>query len=218
MEADVQKILYSFFGKFGVKAFAKGEIIVSPKTNKIFFLTQGVVRMSVASKKKREITLNIYKPHALFTMSLVFDIGNHYLYEALTEAQGYLAPANVFRQFINKNHAVLFDLIKRVYLGLDGYFTIIEALLSGDAYYRILTQLIIYARRFGKLKQGIITFDWHLTHEQLASQTGLARESVTKEIKKLQDKNLLGYSGKRIFIYSLSELEEECFSHLSKIR
>ncbi|MBI4033218.1 MAG: winged helix-turn-helix domain-containing protein, partial [Candidatus Blackburnbacteria bacterium] len=80
----------------------------------------------------------------------------------------------------------------------------------------VLTQLIIYARRFGATSQNIITFDWHLTHQQLASQTGLARESVTKEVKKLQNKGLVGYSGKKLFIYDFPKLEEECFSYLNK--
>lgn len=92
----------------------------------------------------------------------------------------------------------------------------VEALLLGDAYLRVLTHLIIYTRRFGKNASDKIVFDWSLTHQQLASQTGLARESVTREIRKLQDKGLIGYLGKKIFIYDLEKLEQECVTH-SKI-
>ena len=167
------------------------------------------------SKKGADLTLNIYNAYSLFPMSSIFNIQNKYAFKSLTETQGYFAPKKHFERFIIKNPTVLFDLLKRVYQGLDGFFMLSEALLSGNSFYRVLTQLIIYTRRFGQKNHNIITFDWHLTHRQLASQTGLARESVTRQIKKLQNKGLIGYSGKKIFIYDLSKLEEECFS-LSK--
>lgn len=217
MQPEIQKLLHSFFDKFELKSFAKGEIVIKPTNDRIFFLTKGVVRMFSLSKERDELTLNIYKAYALFPMSLIFNIQDKHTFNSLTEVQGYFAPKKDFEWFINRNPTVLFDLLKRIYQGFDGFFMLLEALLSGDAFYRTLTQLIIYARRFGQKNQKIITFDWHLTHHQLASQTGLARESVTREIKKLQNKGLIGYSGKKLFIYDLLKLEEECFSYLTEI-
>lgn len=211
MEPEIQKLLYSFFDKFELKLFVKGKTIINPKNDKIFFLTKGVVKMLGLSKKREDLTLNIYNAYSLFPLSLIFNIQNKYAFKSLTETQGYFAPKKDFAKFIMKNPTVLFDLLKRIYQGLDGFFLLSEALLSGDAFYRVLTQLIIYARRFGQKNQNAITFDWHLTHHQLASQTGLARESVTRQIKKLQDKGLIGYSGKKLFIYNLLKLEEEYF-------
>lgn len=208
MEPEVQKQLRSFFDKLELKSFAKGEIVIKPTNDRIFFLTKGVVRMFNSSKEKDRLTLNIYKAYSLFPMSLVFDIQNKYTFSSLIEVQGYFAPKKDFARFISGNPTVLFDLLKRIYQGFDGFFMLLEALLSGDAFYRVLTQLIIYARRFGQKNQNTITFDWHLTHRQLASQTGLARESVTREIKKLQKQGLVGYSGKKLFIYDLFKLEE----------
>lgn len=211
MEPEIQKLLHSFFDKFELKSFAKGTIIIKPSNDRIFFLTKGIVKMFSVSKQKNELTLNIYKAYSLFPISLIFNIQNKYAFKSLTETQGYFTPKKDFAKFTIKNPTVLFDLLKRVYQGLNGFFVLSEALLSGDAFYRVLTQLIIYARRFGQKNQNTITFDWHLTHHQLASQTGLARESVTRQIKKLQDKGLVGYSGKKLFIYDLSKLEKECF-------
>lgn len=218
MDPKIQSILKSFFESFGLKSYERNQIITRPENNKIFFLTKGVVRMFAFSKKGDEITLNIYKEHSIFPMSLIFDMKNKYTLSSLTEVEGYFAPKKDFELFIRKNPAVLFDLLKRIYQGFDGFFMILEALLSSDAYYRILTSLIIYTRRFGQKNEKIITFDWHLTHQQLASQTGLARESVTREIKKLQKKRLIGYSGKKLFVYNLAKLEEEQFSYLNRLR
>lgn len=213
MQTKTQKLLHLFFGKFELKSFAKGETIIKPANQEIFFLTEGVVKMTSLSKKGGELTLNIYKPYALFSLSLVLNNKqDKYTYKALTKVKGHFAPKKDFKHFISRNPDVLFDLLKRIYQGLDGFFMRLEALLSRDARLRILTHLIIYARRFGQNNQNVITFNWHLTHTQLASQTGLARESVTREIKKLQSKGLVGYSGKRLFIYDLPKLEEEYFT------
>ena len=162
--------------------------------------------------KGSELTLNIYKPYALFPMSLILNNKQgKYAYDALTGVEGYFAPKKDFKNFIKNNPDILFDLLKRIYLGLDGFFIRLETLLLGDAYLKVLAQLIIYSKRFGQKNQDKITFDWQMTHHQLASQTGLARESVTRQIKKIQNKGIIGYSGKKLFIYDISKLEKELF-------
>ncbi len=213
MEPEVQKLLHAFFGQFNLELFAKGETIAAPANGKIFFLTKGVVKMLGISKKEEALTLNIYKAYSLFPIPLIFDMQNKYTFISLTKTQGYFAPKKDFTKFIIKNPTILLDLLKRIYRGLDGFYMLSETLLSKDAFHRVLTQLIIYARRFGQKNNDIITFDWPLTHRQLASQTGLARESVTRQIKKLQNKGLVGYSGKKLYVHDLSKLEEEFTSY-----
>lgn len=211
MEPKIQKLLYSFFDKFELKSFAKDRIIIKPANDKIFFLTKGTVKIIGLSKKTENLTLNIYKAYSLFPIPLIFNMKNKYTFKSLTETQGYFAPKKDFAKFIIKNPTVLLDLLKRIYLGLNGFFMLSEALLSRNAFYKVLAHLIIYAKRFGQKNQNTITFDRPLTHYQLASQTGLARESVTRQIKNLQNKGLVGYSGKKLFIYDLPKLEKECF-------
>ena len=212
MEPTVKTLLFSFFEKFGLRSFPKGAVAIKPEDRRIFFLTKGVVRMGGTSKEKNPITLNIYKAYALFPLSLLFKTKDTYTFDCLTKVEGYFAPQKDFETFLKQHPAVLFDVLRRIYQGFDGFFLLFAALLSKDAYYRVLTQLVIHARRFGKKDQNRITFDWHITHDQLASQTGLARESVTREIKKLQKKMIVGYSGKKLFIFNLDKLEDECFS------
>lgn len=200
-----------------LKTFAKGKVVLRPSNKRIFFLTRGTVKMSRLPKEGILPALNIYKPHALFPMSLVLGKGrDKHTYTALAEVQGYLASKKEFEEFIKKNPEVLFDLLKRIYRGLDGFFARLESLLLGDVRLRILTQLLIYTKRFGQKNQDRITFDWHMTHHHLASETGLARETVTREIRKLQKKGLVGYSGKKLFIYDLLKLEQECISYSNK--
>ncbi len=213
MQQSVQKQLYSFFDKYKESSFSKGDQIIKGGHKKIFFLTSGAVRM-YSEVNGTELTLNIYKANSLFPMSLVLrDMEDGYYYNALSKVIGYFAPKADFKRFLENNPGIFFDLLRRIYLGLEGYFMRVESLLLGDAYLRILTHLVIYTRRFGKNDDERVVFDWSLTHQELASQTGLARESVTREIKKLQNKRLIGYLGKKLFVYDLSKLEEEYISY-----
>ncbi len=210
MHPKVQKLLLSFFNKYQLQTFTKGEKIFKPNSKQVFFLTKGAVRML----NDNQLILNIYKPYALFPMSPVLNNQtDRYTYNALTEVEGYFAPKTDLKKFLNNHPEVILDLLKRIYLGLEGFFMRMEALLLGDAYLRVITHLIIYTRRFGKNTGSKTTFDWSLTHEQLASQTGLARESVTKEFRKLQKKHLIGYFGKKLFINDLLKLEEEYIAY-----
>ncbi len=218
MDLKLQKQLLAFFQNFEQKSFDKEKIIIKPNTNKVFLLTKGIVRMYGFSKGKDEVTLNIYKPYSIFPIPLIFDLKNKYTFDSLTEVEGYFAPKNDFRIYIEKNNKVLLDLVRRIYQGFDGFFTLTEALLLGDAYLRVIITIITYTRRFGKSDKNKIVFDWSMTHRQIASQTGLARESVTREIKKLQDKDLIAYSGKKLIVLGLNKLETEYSSYLASFR
>ena len=218
MEPKVQKQLSAFFGKFPLESFVKESAVVTPDNDRgVFFLTKGTVKMTGRPKKKGAFTLNIYKSPALFPMFLVFGQKDKHFYSALSDVEGHFAPPSVFAKFLRKNPTILWDLLKRIYRGLEGFFLLLEVQLSGNAYLKTLAQIIIHSRRFGHEKEGVVVFDWHLTHEQIASQTGLARESVTKEIRKLQKKGLIGYRGKRLFVNDPGKLEEEYFNFSSNI-
>ncbi len=166
------------------------------------------------SREKTEFILNVYKPFAIFPMSLILNESKEkYVYLALTKVEGYFAPKAGFKKFLEENPVIIYDLLKRIYRGLDGFLRRLETLLIKDAYLKVLNQLIIYGKRFGQKSNQKIIFDFHVTHFQLASQTGLARESVTKELKKLQNKGLIGYVGKKLFIYDLLKLEKEYLTY-----
>lgn len=215
VQEEIKKLLLSFFAQYSKKSFSKGETVIKLKNKEVFFLIYGTVRMSTTTKGT-ELTLNIYRPYSIFPMSSVLGSkDSKYIFNAMEPVEGYFAPKKEFEVYIKNNPGILYDLLRRIYLGLDGYYLILESLLLGNGYLRILTQLVIYARRFSGKNKDKIVFDFHLTHQQLASQTGLARESVTRELKKLQSQGLIGYSGKKLFIFDRNKLEESLIENLS---
>lgn len=210
MDKKVEEKLQRFFKKHTKKSYKKGEYLIKDKPPEgVFFLTKGIVRMFSVSKDGTELTVNIFKPFSFFPVGwIINNTPNKYFFDALTPVDVIVAPKQDFKKFIEKNHDVSYDLLKRIFKGLDGYFMRMESLLSGEGYYRTVTGLLLHARRFGEEKRGA-PLTVPLTHIQLAKLTGLTRETVTREMKKLQDKGVVTYNGKTLIVNNIDVLEEE---------
>lgn len=210
MEPEVRDKLIKFFSKYRSLQFKKGEILISPhKAIKgVFLLNKGIVRCYTVSGEGVEMTVNQYRSHSLFPMNWALNnSSNRYFYEAITEGQVYLAPRKEFVGFFKKNPQIAVDLLKRIYRGLEGYLLRMESFLGGSAQQRLLVQLLIQARRSTEAKSGAISLQ--LSHKYLASETGLTRETVTREIKRLKGRKIIANKGNTLLIPNLTVLEKE---------
>lgn len=210
MDTSVQSKVESFFKKYPLKSFSPGKIIIMPEKapKGVYFLKDGIVRVFSLSKDGIELTLNIFKPFSFFPMQWVMNNKqDRYYYETLTEVIAYCVPREDFQSFIQREHDVSYDLLKRIYRGLDGYLMKMESLLSGGAYLRTLTIILIHALRFGTRENKKIAL--HLTHLQIAKEAGMSRETVTREIKKLAHKGLVSYKKETLFVPDILKLEQE---------
>lgn len=212
MATLANQILDKFFSKYKSLNYKKGEILIraDDTPSGIFLLKEGIVKQYAISSNGEELVLNIYKPTSLFPMS--YAINNtlpHHYFEAMTPVLVWKAPKEAVLEFIERESDVLLDLVSRIYKGLEGYFLRMEYLMSGSARVRLITELLIYAKRFGE-KLGSSTYiNLKLTEKDLASQSGISRETVSREIQKLKQKNLLTYKKRKLVINDLQRLEEE---------
>lgn len=213
MDELVSQKVEDFFKQYKHQIYKKGEILIraDDAPSGVFYLTKGLVKQYAISKKGEELVVNIFKPVAFFPMSWVINqTPNNYYYEALEDTEIWRTPREDVLAFIKKNPDVLFDLMSRVYKGADGMLMRMVYLMSGEAYSRVITELLITAKRFGKTdKDGIVTLT--LTEKDLANQSGMARETVSREIRILKDKNLVTFHNNILTIKNLELLEEELF-------
>jgi CRP-like cAMP-binding protein len=69
---------------------------------------------------------------------------------------------------------------------------------SGTAASRLLLELAIAAERFGtSTKEGLLV---QITEAQLAQQTGLARETISRELRVLKEQNLVDITKRGIVL------------------
>ena len=210
MDQRIINKLDSFFKQFKHQQYKKGEILIRADDNPsgIFYLTNGYVKEYAISKKGDELVVNIFKPISFFPMSwAINDTSNTYYFEGMTDVEVWRAPREKAVEFIKHEPDILYNLMSRVYLGVDGLLTRMTYLMAGNAYARLITELIIYAKRFGKQdnKQVAIT----VSEKDLAAQSGMTRETVSREMKLLKDKGLISFKNHVLMIKDLQKLEEE---------
>ena len=211
MNKDVTLKLDKFFSAGITKQYKKGAVLVSPgQTSGIFFLKEGIVKRYAISPNGEELTLNLYKPLSFFPLEYTVNGSlSHHYFETMTSATIIKVSSDKFLEFIKSEPEVLLDLVSRIYTGLEGFFQRMEYLMVGSANSRLIIELIIFAKRFGEKKGKSTLINLKVTEKELASLSGITRETVSREIHKLKNKGLLNYNKSTLVINDLSKLEEE---------
>lgn len=213
MDNQIKEKLDKFFSSYRQQKYKKGEVLIraGQAPDSVFYLTDGVIRRYAISSQGEELNLNLFRPISFFPMSWALnDSPNKHYYEALSQATVTKAPKKELLKFLEENPDVVLDLMKRVYRGMEGLWDRMENLMAGNAENRLITEFIILAKRFGqKNAGGKITVDLKLTEKDLASESGITRETVSRVIHKLEQKDLIEFKNSQLNILNLGELEEE---------
>ena len=212
MDDPVFKKLNKFFTEFKPIHYQRGETILRAEDvpQGASFIKSGYVRLYSISKEGKDVTLNIFKPGSYFPMTWVIaDMPNVYFYEAMTDVEILRAPKGKVVDFLKGQPEILFELTKRILVGLEGILTRIQYLLYGDAHSKVASAILLLARRFGeKRKEGtVITLPF--THAGIASLAGITRETTSLEMEKLKKEGLITNKNHLIVVKDMGKLREE---------
>ena len=210
---EPKKKVRHFFQNYPRLNFKRGEIIFNPcqNVNKVFYLEKGYVKQYLLSKDGRIKAVNIYKPGAYFPIVLALaKYQNRYYFEAINAVTVREAPVSQVLEFIQKDPFITAELLKRFYVGVDGVLNILESLMYETSQKKLAAFLLMLSARFGETCQKGTRIVIPLTHQDLASFTGMIRETVSFEMKKLQQKGIIAKNRcrKTITIKSLSALKK----------
>jgi len=198
----------TFFSTSPVKTYSKGEIITFANQDPegISFLVDGVVEQYDTTPEGNKITVNIFKSGSFFPMSWAINhTPNSYFYAALTDVQLRQARADKTVAFLHENPDVTFDLLSRVYKGSDALLRRLALAASGVASSRLIFELLIEAHRFGvEAEQGRRIIK--VKQSSLAARSGLARETVSRELHKLESQGVISLTKSGI-VLDLARLE-----------
>jgi CRP/FNR family transcriptional regulator, anaerobic regulatory protein len=211
MDSAVAEKVEAFFKQFKRQVYKRGDTLIRADDDPsgIFYLKNGSVKQYAISQKGDELVVNIFKPVSFFPMSwAVNNTTNSYYFEAITDIEVWKAPGDKVVEFIKENPDVMYDLLRRVYKGTDGILLRVTFLMSGSAYARLITELLIQARRFGKTEDDM-SYELKITESDLATSAGMTRETVSREMKALKNKELVTLNNGAIIIHDITKLEEE---------
>lgn len=209
MADNISEKVQAFFAAYPVRTFERGQIIVHAEEDPagIFYLLQGRVNQYDISPAGINIVVNVFKPGAFFPMSWAMNrTANHYFFEAAEPVRAYLAPAEDVMAYVRENPDVAYDLLSRVYRGVDGVLRRTAHLMGGDAKSRLLFELLNAAYRFGKAQTDGSVFV-PLKEGDIARQSGLARETVNRTLQRLKQDGYVVVERRGITIADIPRLE-----------
>lgn len=207
--SDVQAKIERFFATYRMVGFEKGEILVQSGTHPsgIFYLVSGQVRQYDVSAAGDQVVVNVFQPPAFFPMSwAIHRRPNEYIYEAFTEVAARKAPADAVLEFLRSEPDVMFDLLSRVYSGVEGMQRRMVYLMGNDAQRRLLMELLISAERFGEPRaDGVIFIAMH--EGELAARVGLTRETANRALRELKERGMVNMTRQGIEIRSIADIQ-----------
>lgn len=211
MNEVVSQKVTEFFERYPQRSYPKHQILIfsGEAPEKVFYLEKGKVSQYDISYRGDEIVTNMFKPPAFFPMSWAINrTPNSYFFKAEEATIVRVAPPDDVVAFLKQNPDVMLNLLGRVYRGIDGVLARTVHLMSGSAKSRIMHELIIECRRFGeKLSDNSYALALHET--DVAARVGLARETVSRELKSLKEKKLIEVTPAHIVVKNLAELEAQ---------
>lgn len=209
MDESVAAKVEKFFSNYQLRDHPKGQILIlgGDEVSHIHYLVKGKVKEYEVSSHGDEIILNVFKPPAFFPMSLA--INKHpspHIFETDSAAQIRQAPVDEVVAFIKINPDVMFDLLSRVYRGVDGLLARMARLMSGSAKGRLMFEIVLECRRFGEpQKDGSSRIT--ISETDLGARAGLTRETVSREMHKLAQQELVQLAAGTITVLDLKAFE-----------
>lgn len=210
MDDTVIKKLEDFLSQFPAQEYKKGEIIIEADKQPagIFYIQSGIIRQYFLTENGEEITLNLYKPHSFLPMAwAIGNLVNEHFYEALTQVTVKRAPKEPFLAFLRREPEILYDLLRRVYIGIEGLWLHLESLTSGNSYTKLVTSLVILAKRFGRGEKDDVVIELKLNETDIANYSGMARETASRELQKLKKQNLVSFEKGFLIIHNFEKMK-----------
>jgi len=201
----------NFFQKYKRFRYKKHETIIFANDIPpgVFYITSGYVRNFISSKEGKEFTLRIFKAFDFFpTQVILNDRLSSHNFQSLTEAEVIRAPKEDFVSFLKSDNEVLFYITKE-YLRINAEtLKRLEVTILGNANEKIIMALVFLGETLGMFEGNTVIINEPLTHQEIATMTGLTRETVSIETEKLKKEGLISSSDRLFKILDMDKLRE----------
>lgn len=216
MNTPDQKQLESFFIKYPIRHFDKGQIIIAANETPsgIFYVVSGQIRQYDITDLGADIVVDILLTSSLFPLDwAVRDRPSQYFYQAIGPVKVRVAPLGELESFLMQAPNLLFSLLTRSVAAMTIMQRRMAHLMSGVTLNRVMFELITQVKRVG-VRRADGSYSLHLHEDELAQRAGLTRETVNREVGKLKKLGIIEVNHRRLRIRDLAKLESMLDSHL----
>lgn len=209
MDKEVLKNLREHFTQYPSRKYPKGQIVLfaHETPQNLYFVAQGKIKQYELSYRGDEIVVHRFQNSFCFPTSWAF---NHrpspYFYKTETGTTLHMVPVVDYMLFLRANPDVMMDYLSRINTHVEEVYGRMVHSMAGTAKSRLVYELLMES------KHAIITEHGHnlilRVHEvDLASRSGLSRETVSREIRGLKNSGCLDIIDRTIIVKDIGELE-----------
>lgn len=176
----------------------------------LYVLISGVVKLFRSYSGTKEATLRLLKPWDIFGHLAFAGETRQLAYaEAVTECRVTKVPKVFVERAVRQEPQVAFKIMTLLELRLVQYEELVKCLLPRETEVRIANLLPILAGKFGEDDgDGALTIELRLTHQDLAAMVASTRESVTKVLNDMRNRDVIEVDSGRITLKNPQVLVE----------
>lgn len=204
--------LLSLFAATKPTQYGAGEIIArsEDEPKNIYYINAGFVRVYSVNSRGEEYLHIIYKAGELFPlMSLTGKRQRGVYYEALDNATVSRLAAEELLANTRADLEISSALLSQVMEQFNVYIDRVDNLEYKFGRERLVYRILFLASRFGRKNARGLTIDLPITQKVLGSSINLSRETVARELRRLEDRGLVAYEDRKILILDLDALAGE---------
>ena len=192
--------------------YKPGEVIVDcgQTPTHVYFLESGYVKASVLSARGNEHLLIFYKAGEIFPARWAFThIKGSAFYTAITSIVVRKVPKQEFTDYLLTHPHEMLQAVEYTTLIMDIFVNRVNDMAHLTAYSRLTGRLLSLVERFGKTEGAGALIELPVSHHDLAGSISMSRETVSRELRKLERKGLIEYRNQLIFVKNVSKMKSE---------
>jgi CRP-like cAMP-binding protein len=194
------------------KHFKKGEYIYLPEehADKVYFLTEGRVKIGNYGDSGKEITKAILNPGEVFgELSLIGQTERRDFAYAMEKTSCCVLTVDEMKSLMRDHGGLNLFLMKIMGSRVLQMEQRLESLVFKDSRTRIIEFLLEMAENRGLRVGYELVVRKFITHQEIANITATSRQTVTTVLNDLRNKNLLTFDRRRLLIRDLEALRRE---------
>jgi len=194
------------------KVYKKGDYVYLPdqSSDKIFFLTEGRVKIGSYGVNGKEITKAILNKGEVFgELSMIGEEKRRDFAYAMEETQLCVLTVDEMKTLMKDHSQLSLFFMKIMGSRVLDMESRLESLVFKDSRSRIIEYLVKLVAKNGQR----VGYEWvvrkFITHQEIANLTATSRQTVTTVLNELRTMDLLTFNRKRLLVRDLDKLKEE---------
>ena len=165
----------------------------------LYVLVSGVMKLFRPYSGSKEATLRLLTDWDIFGhLAFAGEARQRAYAEAVTDCVVTKVPKIFVERAVRQEPRVAFKIMTLLELRLVQYEELVKCLLPRETEVRLANLLPLLAQKFGTRRDGVVTIDLRLTHQDLAAMVASTRESVTKVLNEMRGRDLIEVEAGRI--------------------